>query len=150
MERYEDWCVVVALVGGGQEIHDGEAGLAEWGRALATREKEWKIWSSTVALHGGTDTFGQDALCKRPKLFNQSLGDAFASSFCNQAKFTSRAAHGVGGLCAASGCRRCPETCEQLGEFPIALVRDLNFAKRLLRRYGGFRISLWIAREFGS
>jgi len=31
MNRHQDWCVMVALVGGGQEIHDGEAGLTEWG-----------------------------------------------------------------------------------------------------------------------
>ena len=31
MERQPDWAVVIALVGGGQEINDGEAGLEEWG-----------------------------------------------------------------------------------------------------------------------
>jgi hypothetical protein len=34
MERHDDWAVVVALVGGGQEINNGEAGLGEWGIAL--------------------------------------------------------------------------------------------------------------------
>src|SRR5690606_37887677 len=34
MERAPGWAVVVALVGGGQEIHTGEAGLEEWGRAI--------------------------------------------------------------------------------------------------------------------
>ena len=37
MARHRDWAVVVALVGGGQEINTGEAGLAEWGAALAAR-----------------------------------------------------------------------------------------------------------------
>jgi Schlafen group 3, DNA/RNA helicase domain len=35
MDRHEDWAVIVALIGGGQEIHDGEAGLPEWGRTLS-------------------------------------------------------------------------------------------------------------------
>src|SRR5262249_15883506 len=30
MARAKSWSVVVAIVGGGQEIHDGEAGLEEW------------------------------------------------------------------------------------------------------------------------
>lgn len=30
MNRHKDWAVIVCLVGGGQEIHDGEAGIAEW------------------------------------------------------------------------------------------------------------------------
>ncbi|MFQ3622002.1 MAG: DUF2075 domain-containing protein, partial [Acetobacteraceae bacterium] len=35
MGRREGWSVVVALIGGGQEINTGEAGLAEWERAIA-------------------------------------------------------------------------------------------------------------------
>ncbi len=37
MARRRDGAVVVCLLGGGQEIHDGEGGIAEWGRALAER-----------------------------------------------------------------------------------------------------------------
>ena len=37
MARHRGWAVVVCLVGGGQEIHDGEGGLAAWGAALAQR-----------------------------------------------------------------------------------------------------------------
>ncbi len=37
MARHQDWSVVVCLLGGGQEIHAGEGGIAEWGRALAER-----------------------------------------------------------------------------------------------------------------
>ena len=35
MARYEGWAVIVALIGNGQEINTGEAGLAEWGRVIA-------------------------------------------------------------------------------------------------------------------
>ena len=37
MARRRGGSVVVCLLGGGQEIHDGEGGIAEWGRALAER-----------------------------------------------------------------------------------------------------------------
>lgn len=30
MDRHLDWCAIVCLVGGGQEINAGEAGLTEW------------------------------------------------------------------------------------------------------------------------
>lgn len=49
MDRRKDWAVIVALIGGGQEIHRGEAGLAEWGRALA-RFPNWKICASPQTL----------------------------------------------------------------------------------------------------
>lgn len=42
MRRREDGPVVVCLLGGGQEIHDGEGGLAEWGRALQDRPA-WRV-----------------------------------------------------------------------------------------------------------
>ena len=49
MHRHNDWAVIVALVGGGQEINTGEAGLAEWGRALLTRPG-WRIRAAPSAL----------------------------------------------------------------------------------------------------
>lgn len=42
-----DWGVFVCLVGGGQEINDGEAGIGEWMKVLATESyKDWKIYLS--------------------------------------------------------------------------------------------------------
>jgi hypothetical protein len=49
MARHDDWAVVVCLVGGGQEIHDGEGGLAEWGVALLERP-EWRGIASPMVL----------------------------------------------------------------------------------------------------
>lgn len=50
MHRHHDWAVIVALVGGGQEINTGEAGLAEWGRALLARPT-WRIRAAPAALN---------------------------------------------------------------------------------------------------
>lgn len=50
MDRHLDWAVVVALVGGGQEINTGEAGLAEWGRALKNRFRHWEVAVSPRVL----------------------------------------------------------------------------------------------------
>jgi hypothetical protein len=61
MERHPDWSVVVALVGGGQEIHEGEAGLEEWGKALSNnpRERQWVIYASPEVVSGGASTAGR-------------------------------------------------------------------------------------------
>ncbi|GAB5519471.1 MAG: DUF2075 domain-containing protein [Rhodothermales bacterium] len=53
MERLPDWAVVIALVGGGQEIYLGEAGLEEWGRALSIRLDRWHVIASPEVLGGG-------------------------------------------------------------------------------------------------
>lgn len=57
MDRHQDWSVIVALVGSGQEINRGEAGLAEWGRALA-KFPRWKVLASPQVLAGGNSTQG--------------------------------------------------------------------------------------------
>ena len=43
MSRHPGFAAMVCLVGGGQEIHHGEGGLAEWGRALRTAAKPWRV-----------------------------------------------------------------------------------------------------------
>jgi len=37
MDRHPDWCTIVCLVGGGQEINTGEAGISEWISALKSK-----------------------------------------------------------------------------------------------------------------
>ncbi len=49
----QPWATLIALVGGGQEINRGEAGLAEWGRALAGKFRHWSIAVSGQAVSGG-------------------------------------------------------------------------------------------------
>ena len=46
MNRHQDWATIVCLVGGGQEIHDGEAGISEWFNALNTHFPDWKVFCS--------------------------------------------------------------------------------------------------------
>lgn len=42
----KDWAVIVCLVGGGQEIHNGEAGIGEWVRAVKTSFPNWNVYIS--------------------------------------------------------------------------------------------------------
>ncbi len=46
LDRHQDWAVIVCLVGGGQEIHTGEAGIGEWLRALQNSYPDWHIYIS--------------------------------------------------------------------------------------------------------
>jgi hypothetical protein len=46
LDRHPDWAVVVCLVGGGQEINTGEAGIGEWIEALERSFPDWKIYIS--------------------------------------------------------------------------------------------------------
>ncbi|TNF48596.1 MAG: DUF2075 domain-containing protein [Bacteroidetes bacterium] len=48
MDRHEDWCVVIGLIGGGQEINTGEAGLEEWITALQELYPDWEVHYSEL------------------------------------------------------------------------------------------------------
>ena len=46
MDRHKDWAVVVCLVGGGQEIHTGEAGIGAWLDAVREKYPHWHAYIS--------------------------------------------------------------------------------------------------------
>ena len=47
LDQREDWAVIVCLVGGGQEINTGEAGITEWIKALNSMFKHWYVYISS-------------------------------------------------------------------------------------------------------
>ena len=74
MDRHQDWAVIICLVGGGQEINTGEAGLPEWFDSLRRafpywdvyitpqlndeeyrREREWDDMISDLQIHENPD-----------------------------------------------------------------------------------------------
>lgn len=74
MDRHQDWAVIICLVGGGQEINTGEAGLPEWFDSLRRafpywdvyitpqlndeeyrREREWNDMISNLQIHENAD-----------------------------------------------------------------------------------------------
>lgn len=46
LDQRKDWAVIICLVGGGQEINTGEAGISEWIKALNEQFKHWKVYIS--------------------------------------------------------------------------------------------------------
>ena len=46
LDRHDDWAVIICLVGGGQEINTGEAGISEWLESLNRDYKDWHIFTS--------------------------------------------------------------------------------------------------------
>jgi len=46
MDRHSDWSVIICLIGGGQEINTGEAGLPEWFSAIRNLYPHWNVYVS--------------------------------------------------------------------------------------------------------
>ena len=43
LDQREDWATIVCLVGGGQEINTGEAGISEWIKAVNSEFRHWEV-----------------------------------------------------------------------------------------------------------
>lgn len=50
MDRQKDWAVIICLVGQGQEINKGEAGINEWFKALNNKFQNWNVYASKDSL----------------------------------------------------------------------------------------------------
>jgi hypothetical protein len=142
MGRHEDWAVVIALVGGGQEINSGEAGLEEWGRALSESTKPWNIYVSPAALNGGDAVAGSRLFSNpsdHPRIFPEAELHLDVSVRSLNAKFHSAwVNHVVEGNAEAARMLRHDHP------FPVLLTRSLSQARALLGKYsrGENRIGL--------
>jgi hypothetical protein len=131
LDRHPDWAVIICLVGGGQEIHTGEAGIGEWLRACNQHFPHWDVFISENL----TDTeyaagHALDAIRPRANAhFDGALHLAVSMrSF--------RAEHVSGFVKAMLDCdqQSARELLTKLGgRFPIVLTRDLNRAKQWIR-----------------
>ena len=134
MERHVDWAVVVALVGGGQEINDGEAGLEEWGRALSGSAKKWIIYASPEVLEGGPSTAGHRLFHDLTTQKEVETNPALHLRTSNRSLRADQLATWVNRLLEGD-----PEGAVSLGitsRFPIFLSRDLDQTRLKLREQG--------------
>jgi len=132
MDRLDGWAVIIALVGGGQEIFLGEAGLEEWGRAVAVRP-DWRVVASPEVVSGGASVSGHRLFADgvppgikfRPEpLAHLSVG---VRSFRAQ-----RLAEWVDAVLTLDT-ERARSLVPDRREFPLHFTRDLEVAKAWLR-----------------
>lgn len=75
LNRHKDWAVIVCLVGGGQEINTGEAGISEWLKAIENTFSDWHVFISpnlTDSEYAAVDAIEQ--LKEKSEInFNQDL-----------------------------------------------------------------------------
>lgn len=133
MNRHADWAVVVALVGGGQEIHQGEAGLAEWGRVLGARFPNWKIIASPEAVNGGQSVAGSVLFENSQPNDGISLDPALHLSICVRSHRAQALAEWVNRVLNKE-VTAAHELAQGFPDFPLVLTRDLTEARDWLRK----------------
>lgn len=130
MDRHKDWALIVCLVGGGQEINTGEAGISEWIASLINHFKDWHVHISS-RLTDKEYAAGEviKLLADHPNVYiAEELH--LAVSLCSfRAEKLSLFVHQLLEMdkIAAS------ETLKELTMYPIVLTRNINKAKLWLK-----------------
>lgn len=128
MNRQLDWGVVICLVGNGQAINKGEAGLTEWIESISRSFKDWDVYMSKYLLESGDINEAELALIEQQlksrenlhlKMSMRSFRSEKVSIFVNQLLALQR--------------DEAAETLKELENYPIVITRSLDKAKQWLR-----------------
>jgi Uncharacterized conserved protein (DUF2075) len=133
MDRHRDWAAIVALIGGGQEIHEGEAGLKAWGEALQNSFRHWQIFAPPEALIGGESVAGRtlfDGDLRRIRLAREPILHLRTAARSYRAKAMAEWVNRV----LTGDAAKAAELTKKFENFPIVLTRNLATAKEWLRR----------------
>lgn len=129
MDRHEDWCVIVALIGGGQEINTGEAGLQGWIDALSAEFSDWHVHYSdklSQLEYAGSDVNFSDI---KHAYVQPSLHLATSMRSFRAEKLSHMIHHLIHNQAKSAA-----EYYEQFKhKFPIKITRDLNQAKAWIK-----------------
>ena len=133
MDRHKEWAVIVCLVGGGQEIHTGEAGIDAWLEAVNSRFPHWHMYISSRL----TDT--EYAAGAALEVIRQRENTHFDDSLHLSVSMRSFRADNVSAFVKALlDCDKEParEAFVRLADrYPIAVTRDLSRAKQWIRAH---------------
>ena len=131
LDRHPDWAVVVCLVGGGQEINTGEAGISEWLNAIYNKYPGWQVYISPNLIdseYRAVDTI---------KILQQKCVVHFNADLHLAVSMRSYRAENVSHFvkCLLDlDIKEATKTLSQIAEhYPIVLTRDLAKAKTWLK-----------------
>lgn len=131
MDRHRDWSVVVCLIGGGQEINKGEAGILGWVEAIEEAFPDWKIYASDQlqdAEYGGYETVEKLASIGDASFFPELHLKSSMRSFRSE-----KVSHFVKEVLDLE-VMHARETLAEINEqYPIVISRDIDSAREWLR-----------------
>jgi hypothetical protein len=131
LDRHRDWAVIVCLVGGGQEIHTGEAGIGEWIDSLNKTYSSWHIYLSsrlTDSEYGAGEILNN--LNSRPNLVYEDKLHLAVSMRSFRAEHVSLLVKQLLDL----NIEGAQKTLGKINKYPIVITRNLIQAKKWLKR----------------
>ncbi len=146
LDQRKDWATIVCLVGGGQEINTGEAGISEWIKALNEKFQNWKVYISPKLTDAEYAEGKVDELLKDNKNVTYSECLHLAVSLRSfRAEKLSAFVHAV--LSFDSSAAKIYE--EIKDKYPIVLTRQMDKAREWLnmKRAGSERTGVLVTKE---
>lgn len=134
MARHEDWCALIGLVGGGQEINSGENGVAGWGQALRGLPESgrgWQVYGPSAVFEGGEST-GRLELGDIPSGIEKHVDNRLRLRVPMRSYRSPRLAEWVD-LVLRGSAQGAADLASELGAYPIVLTRSLQALKTWLR-----------------
>ncbi len=130
MDRHSDWCAIVCLVGSGQEINTGEAGIEEW---LAALERSFTHWEAHLP-EGFASRLSRTRASMADELHLKTSLRSYRAERLSE--FVGHVIHGNAD--AARGIS------SDLKQYPLRITRDIQAAREWLRskKRGQERIGL--------
>ena len=131
LDQRKDWAVIVCLVGGGQEINTGEAGISEWIDALNNKFPHWNIYISNKLIEPEYAEGHVNELLKNNT--NVTYSDSLHLSVSMRsfrAETLSNFVHSL--LSFGSDTQRLYHNVSDKG-YPVLLTRDIEKARAWLR-----------------
>ena len=131
LDQREDWATIICLVGGGQEINTGEAGISEWIAALNDRFPHWKVYISNKLTEPEYAEGKVNELLKDNK--NVTYSDALHLGVSLRSFRAEKLSAFVHSLLSFN-----PDAASIYSEikdrYPIVLTRDMSKAREWLRK----------------
>ena len=131
LNRHSDWAVIVCLVGGGQEINTGEAGISEWLDSVERRFPEWRLHISSRL----TDSeYGAGTLIQKCKsLPNATIDDRLHLGVSMRSFRAENVSLLVKQMLDIEEAAASQTLRGLFDRYPILITRDLTKAKKWLR-----------------
>lgn len=131
LDRHADWAAIICLVGGGQEIHTGEAGIDAWLHAVRDRFPHWHAYISE-RLHDSEYAAGK-ALDQVRQWPNSHFEDCLHLATSMRSFRAENVSTFIKALLDCDRPRARTAFKEVAERYPMVLTRSLASAKRWIR-----------------
>ena len=133
LDRHDDWAVVICLVGGGQEINRGEAGISAWLDAITTGFPAWHAYVSPDLTD--SEYAAGHALDRLSGRANVVRDDSLHLAVSMRSFRAENVSSFVKAVLDCESDKAREFLAAMSSRYPIALTRDLDKAKQWIRTH---------------